>query len=261
MKFFDCYAYLGLIHSDPIERFRVIQEAKRANVTHIVNICNTVHDFEQIYESMSNIPQVLYAVGYAPGEAQNLPSDWYARMEKAMSLKNIVAVGPVGLDYNKKIGNPINQIDLFIKQLHIARKFNKPVISYDREAGEDIKNILLQNAPSAGVIFHCYSESSDYAHTCLQDFDFPTFFSFAGNITFKNSREIHKTILQIPCEHILVESASPFLPPSLFTGVKNVPSHVFSVVEFIAELLNIEFEVCSNILYENALRAFSIANG
>ena len=49
MQFFDTHAHIGLIYDDPIEQLRVIQEAKQANVTRIVSICNSLHDFTRVY--------------------------------------------------------------------------------------------------------------------------------------------------------------------------------------------------------------------
>ena len=40
MQFFDTHAHVGLIYDDPIEQYRVIQQAKQAGVTRIVSINN-----------------------------------------------------------------------------------------------------------------------------------------------------------------------------------------------------------------------------
>ena len=48
---FDTHAHIRLIYDDPIEQLRVIQEAKQAQVTRIVSICNSLHDFTRYMET------------------------------------------------------------------------------------------------------------------------------------------------------------------------------------------------------------------
>lgn len=259
MKFFDCYAHLGLVSSDPVERFRVVQEAKRADVKYIINVTANLQDFEKLYESGKIISQVLYAVGIAPSELTYLADNWEEQLSSFLSLKNVVALGAAGLDYSHTNSNKNQQIKVFVKQLDIANKKDKPAIIYNRNAGEDIKNILQESAPKSGVIFHCFSETAEYANKILDSLSVPCFFAFAGNVTFKNSRDLHKAILNIPLERILVESVSPFLAPSIFTGTSNVPANIFSTVEFISELLDKDFEVVAEQIYQNSLRAFGLS--
>lgn len=256
MKFFDCYAHLGLVASDSISLLRLVQEAKRGGVTHIVNISNNLQELAKVREMADGFASVFYAAGFAPSEANILPSNWLAELEKIAETKNVLAIGATGLDYSQGSQNKNAQIELFVKQLELARKKQKPVIVYNRNADDDIREILQANAPEAGVIFHCYSGSAEYALSVLKQFRVPTFFSFAGNLTFRNSRDLHKTILRLPITRVLVETSSPFLSPSIFTGSKNSPTNIFATVEFISEALDMDFEICAKAIYENSLKAF-----
>ncbi|MBR5016957.1 MAG: TatD family hydrolase, partial [Spirochaetia bacterium] len=66
MKFFDTHAHIGLIHNDPIEELIVIQQAKQAGVEHIVSICNSLHDFDQVYQNLKSATNIYHAVGISP---------------------------------------------------------------------------------------------------------------------------------------------------------------------------------------------------
>lgn len=256
MKFFDSYAHLGLVSSDAITLLRIVQEAKRAGVTHIINVSNSVPEFAKVYTMVEDFQSVFHAAGFAPSEANTLPLHWQQQLEDAAAQKNVVAIGAVGLDYSHGTAHKNAQIELFIKQLNMAQKLHKPVLVYNRNAGDDIKSILKAHAPDTGVIFHCYSETAEYARTVLKEFSIPVYFSFAGNITFRNSHELHQAVLNIPLDNILVETASPFLPPTPFTGMQNVPAHIFATVEFISEILDMDFETCAEKIYRNSLKAF-----
>lgn len=93
----------------------------------------------------------------------------------------------------------------------------------------------------------------------LKEANFPVYFSFAGNITFRQSRNLHRTVLDIPLDKILVETASPFLSPSIFNGSPNVPANIFATVEFISEMLDMDFEACAAQIYRNSLNAFRLS--
>ena len=64
--------------------------------------------------------------------------------------------------------------------LTVAHKHNLPVIIHNREAGNDVYDILSERIPDSGAILHCYSENAEYAKRCL---DMNIYFSFAGNLT------------------------------------------------------------------------------
>ena len=255
MQFFDTHAHIGLIYDDPIEQLRVIQEAKQANVTRIVSICNSLHDFTRVYANLKSVNGIYHAVGVSPSEVTTPGKDWIQTVESSLKLPNVVALGETGLDYFKKFGNKRSQIELFITQLEIAQKANVPVIIHNREAGKDIFDILSERIPDAGAVLHCYSEDADYAKKAL---DLNVYFSFAGNLTYRNARNLHDTVLNIPVDRILIESESPFMVPAEFRGKRNMPCYTPSTVKFLAELLDMDLEELSAQLWKNSCKFFRL---
>ena len=255
MQFFDTHAHIGLIYDDPIEQLRVIQEAKRAKVTRIVSICNSLHDFSRVYPNLKSIPGIYHAVGVAPSEVTNLGKDWIQTIEDGLKLPNVVALGETGLDYYRKFGDKRSQIELFITQLEIAQKMDMPVIIHNRDAGKDVLDILSERIPEAGAVLHCYSEDAAYAQKAL---DLNVYFSFAGNLTYKNARNLHGTLLTVPLDRILVESESPFMVPAEYRGKRNMPAYTGSTVRFLAEMLDMDLEELSAQLWKNSCKFFRL---
>lgn len=255
MQFFDTHAHLGLIYDDPIDQLRVIQEAKLSNVNRIMSICNSLHDFSTVYSNLKSISGIYHAVGVSPSEVTSPGKDWIQQIEASLKLPNVVALGETGLDYFKKFGDKRSQIELFITQLEIAHKANVPVIIHNREAGKDILDILKERKPSAGAVFHCYSEDADYAKKAL---DLPVYFSFAGNLTYRNAKNLHDTVLNLPIERILVESESPFMVPAEFRGKRNMPCYMPSTVKFLADMLEMDIEELSSQLWKNSCKFFRL---
>ncbi len=256
MKFFDTHAHIGLIYDDNIEQLRVIQQAKQAGVSRIVSINNSLLDFPRVYNNLKSMSGVYHAVGIAPSEVTNPGPDWINNIEKYLELPNVIAVGETGLDYFKQFGDKRSQIELFITQLEIAQKHNLPVIIHNRDAGKDVYDVLTERLPDAGAILHCYSEDAEYAKKCL---DKNIWFSFAGNLTYRNARNLHDTVMSIPVERILIETESPFMIPAEFREKKRtMPAYLPSTARFLAEMLEMDLEELSEILWKNSCKAFNL---
>jgi TatD DNase family protein len=256
MKFFDTHAHIGLIYDDPIEQLRVVQQAKQAGVVRIVSINNSLNDFARVYGSFKAVSGVYHAVGVAPSEVTNPGKDWVHTIEGNLKLPNVVAVGETGLDYYKQFGDKRSQIELFIRQLEIAQKFNRPVIIHNRDAGKDILDILKDRIPDAGAILHCYSENAEYAKKCL---DMNIYFSFAGNLTYRNARNLHETVMTVPVDRILLETESPFMIPAEYRERKrSMPAYLPSTARFLSEMLEMPLEQLAEQLWKNSCKAFNL---
>ena len=255
MQFFDTHAHIGLIYESSIERVRVVQKAKQAQVNRIVSICNSLHDFSQVYETLKSVPGVYHAVGVAPSEVMNPGKDWISTIEQGLKLPNVIALGETGLDYYRKFGDKRSQIELFITELEIAEKNDVPVIIHNRDAGKDVLDILSERLPAAGGVLHCYSENAAYAKKAL---DLNLYFSFAGNLTYRNARNLHETVLNLPLDRILIESESPFMVPAEHLKERNVPAFIPSTVRFLADLLDMDMEELADQLWKNSCKFFRL---
>jgi TatD DNase family protein len=257
MQYFDTHAHIGLIVDDPIEQLIVIQEARQSSVNRIISICNSLHDFATVYDNLKSATNVYHAVGVSPSEVQTPGKDWREVIERNVQLPRVVAIGEIGLDYYRRFGDKNSQIELFITQLDIAAKLDMPVIIHNREAGHDVLDILHDRLPPKGGVLHCYSENAEYAKKAL---DLNLYFSFAGNLTYRNARNLHETIGVLPLDRILIESESPFMVPADYRGKRNMPKYLPMTARFLAEMLEMEEEALSAQLWENSNRFFGLPN-
>ncbi|WP_043922628.1 TatD family hydrolase [Leadbettera azotonutricia] len=255
MQYFDTHAHIGLICEDPIEQLIVIQEARQAQVTRIVSICNSLHDFVKVYDNLKSANHVYHAVGVSPSEVQNPGKDWVQTIEQSAQLPRVVAVGEIGLDYYRKFGDKKSQIELFITQLDLAAKLDLPVIIHNRDAGKDVIEILKDRLPPRGGVLHCYSEDAEYARRAL---DLNLYFSFAGNLTYRNAKNLHETIGVLPLDRILIESESPFMVPADYRGKRNMPKYLPITAHFLADMLEMGDEEMADTLWDNSSRFFNL---
>jgi len=255
MKLFDSHAHIGLINEDPIEQLIIVQEAKQEHVEGLISICNNLQDFFQVYENLKTASHVYHSVGVSPSEVVHPGKDWASQIEEGAKLERVVAIGEIGLDYYRKFGDKDSQIELFIRQLEIADHLGFPVVIHNREAGKDVIEILREKLPARGGVLHCYSEDWEYAKLALE---LNLYISFAGNVTYRNARNLHDTARNMPLDRMLIETESPFMVPAAFRGKRNKPSYLIETAKFIAELRNQPVEELAEILYANSLRFFGI---
>jgi TatD DNase family protein len=255
MRLFDTHAHIGLITEDPIEQLMVVQEAKQEDVAGIVSICNNLRDFYQIYQNLKTEEHIYHSIGISPSEVSRPGDDWEAKIAEGSKRERVVAIGEIGLDYYHKFGDRDSQVELFIRQLDLAQKLNLPVIIHNREAGSDVLEILKERLPDRGGILHCYSEDYAYAERALE---LNLYISFAGNVTYRNARNLHETARQIPPERMLIESESPFMVPAAYRGKRNKPSYLKETAAFVAELRDMPVEEMAERLYQNSLTIFGL---
>jgi TatD DNase family protein len=256
MQYFDTHAHVGLVVEDPIEQLIVVQEARQAQVTRIVSICNSLHDFATVYNNLKSASNVYHSVGVSPSEVQNPGKDWAQIVEQSVKLPRVVAIGEIGLDYYRKFGDKNSQIELFITQLDMAARLNMPVIIHNRDAGHDVMDILKDRLPPRGGVLHCYSEDAEYAKKAL---NLNLYFSFAGTLTYRNARNLHETVKVLPLDRILIESESPFMVPADYRGKRNMPKYLPITARFLAEMLDIDEEELVAALWENSNRFFGLS--
>ena len=256
MHFFDTHAHIGLLQDDKMEQLLAVQLAKVKKVKHIVSICNSLSDFEKTYANLESADSVYHAVGVSPTEVANPGKDWEERILHHAKKDRVVAIGETGLDYYHMFGGDKSaQIELFLRHLDIARQLDLPVIIHNRNAGEDLLNILEEKLPPKGGILHCFGEDWAFAKRALL---LNLSFSFAGNLTFKNSRTIQEVARNLPSDRIVIESEAPFMTPYPYKGERNKIPYIIETAKALSEIRETYLEELSESLYANSLRAFSL---
>lgn len=256
MQLFDTHAHLGLLHNQKMEQLMAVQLAKLKSVKHIVSICNSLPDFENTYGNLESASDVFHAVGVSPTEVANPGRDWEEKVIEFARLPRVIAIGETGLDYFHMFGGDKSvQIELFLKHLDIARHLDLPVIIHNRDAGEDLLTILKEKLPPRGGILHCFGENWDFARKAL---DLNVTFSFAGNVTFKNSRAIQEVARKLPADRFVIESEAPFMTPYPYKGERNKPAYIIETAITLSEIRETYLEELCETLYANSLRAFSL---
>ncbi|OGH08295.1 MAG: hypothetical protein A2152_01280 [Candidatus Levybacteria bacterium RBG_16_35_6] len=226
----------------------VIKRAKKIGVNEIINVGSSIKASEKAVKMSGKYDGLFATVGIHPHHADKLEKDWDKKLEELARNKKVVAIGETGLDYFSYESNGVTdksqQIELFEKQIEIAKRLNLPLMVHNRQAGEDILEILIKNKDNLldpPGLFHCFSGDLYFLERVLS---LGFYIGFDGNITYKGIAKGETTTLsdlvkKTPIEKIIAETDSPYLSPIPHRGERNEPSYVIIVAEFIGKIKGI----------------------
>lgn len=198
-------------------------------------------------------PNFYAAIGYHPENVEEI-EDWDLKLlESEINNPKVVAIGEIGLDYHYCSENKEKQKELFIKQLDLAAKYNKPVVVHSRDAIEDTFNILSRYKLKADI--HCFSSSLEMAERFIK---LGSSIGIGGTVTFKNAKKTVEVAKNIELGKILLETDSPYLSPEPLRGTKNDPTNLKYVIEFLANIRGLDKELVQNTLNQNAIQFFDL---
>lgn len=194
---------------------------------------------------------VYAAVGIHPG---NLDSGTTVEQIKNLAdHKKCVAIGEIGLDYYWVDDNKPQQIEIFEKQILLARELDLPIIVHDRDAHGDTLQILKKHKPK-GVV-HCFSGSVEMAQEIIK---LGMYIGVGGVITFKNAKKLPDVVKIIPDDLLLVETDCPYLAPEPYRGKLCHSGMINLTAAKIAEIRQTTPEQILSLTSENAKKLFNL---
>jgi TatD DNase family protein len=103
-------------------------------------------------------------------------------------------------------------------------------------------------------IFHAFSGPKENADLIIKH-GFKL--GIGGVLTYKNSK-LPETIVNIPLEHLVLETDSPYLTPVPKRGQRNESAYILYVCQKLAEIKNISLAEVAEVTTRNALELFKI---
>jgi len=248
----DSHCHLNNLNNLP----KIIERAKKNNVTAILNIGTSFDDFapnEKIADTFANI---YLACGIHPEYADDNVNFDATKLKKHLKHPKIVALGEIGLDYYYNADSKEKQKNMFRRQLDIAAEENLPVIIHSREADDDCQRILSEYKNQISGVLHCFSSSKTL---CEFGLTIGFYISASGIITFKNAQNLRDIFATVPENRILVETDAPYLAPHPLRGKTNEPSFIVHTLECLAKIKNMTAEQTAHITSENFFNLFTKA--
>ena len=262
MEFFDSHSHYNDEKFNE-DREQIIKETYEAGITKIVcagyNLDSSIFSLE-----LSKKYEYIYSIcGISPNDIPQSEQELWkdiaqiSEIVKKNKTNKLVAIGEIGLDYYWNTENKELQKEAFIKQIELANELNLPIVIHSRDASIDTIDILRKNKVNKTGIFHCCQFNQEMIRQALE---LGYYISFAGPVTFKNSKNAPDIVKMVPLDKILIETDSPYLSPEPNRGKRNDCRNVKYIAQKIADLKELKIEDIAKITYENTMKIFNINN-
>lgn len=235
-----------------------LESAADAGVEQIVCVGLNVDDSEVCRTIACGHPGVFFTVGWHPHEPAPPDAAQQRHLAELLAHPRAVAVGEIGLDLFFRSGYHETPIEVQRTSmgimLDLARDAGKPVVLHDRDAHEEILD-MVDRWPEVAGVMHCFSGDAAHGARCRER---GFLLSFSGIVTFPGSEDIQSAARAVDQDGYVVETDAPFLAPVPHRGRPNVPGYVADTARVLASLRGDGETAVRARTSENARRLFGL---
>lgn len=228
------------------ERDEVLERAREAGVSWMLITGADAHQSEKCLEIADQYPECCRAtLGVHPHLAKQWTDAIAARFsDLAGADENVVAMGEMGLDYNRDHSPRPQQRIAFEAQLELSADLGLPVFLHERDAHHDFARILgrwRDKLPAAVV--HCFTGEADALAEYL---DLDCHIGITGWVCDeRRGTHLHPLVPTIPRGRLMIETDAPYLLPrslpkgsgkKIGNGRRNEPAFLPHIGEYVAQL-------------------------
>jgi TatD DNase family protein len=256
MKFVDAHIHLSdKEYSGCIEE--IIAEAKDSNVVALVSNSMDLETSVRSLKLVEQYPKMVYAaLGIHPWNVGALAEGEFQQTMELISEKRendaLIAIGEIGLDHKyAKIWD--KQMMVFNEMLHLAERFDLPVIIHSRGTTAKIVE-MLPSYNLKRVLLHWFSNPISVLSKAVEN----GYYITEGPPT-AYSNGIREVVRRIPLTSLLTETDGPvrfFKQP--FNGKRTTPAFIPTVVKSIAEIKSMEVASVAEQIVKNFEEFFRV---
>ena len=240
------------------DRDATIQRAHQSGISHMLTIGCDLQSSAASVALATKYENIYAAVGVHPHDATEINPQSLGQLEELLGRPKVVALGEIGLDFFRDRSPRDIQRNAFRQQIRLAKKMGKPIIVHDREAHDEVLQILQEEGASeVGGVLHCFSGDIEMAKKCLA---LGFYISFPGTITYPKNDAAREVVKAIPIDKVLIETDCPYLSPQKFRGKRNEPAYVRYTAEKIAEIKGLTIEDVARVTSRNCFDLFGFGN-
>lgn len=231
----------------------VLESSRNAGVRAWLLIGYAPDRWGQVAAMSASISGMSHSFGVHPSHARKWSAEVEQRLWDGLESTGAVAVGEFGLDFFRDNASLEIQRNAMIGQLRVAREIDLPAIFHMRDAEDEMLQILEAETTLPRMVFHSFDGSSRLVDFILAH---DAVVGVGGLATRQKSEALRQQLRRIPLGSIILETDSPYLVPARQADRRNVPSHVRTVAEFLADFYDMPFEDIARITTHNAEAMF-----
>ncbi len=257
MQFVDTHTHL-FSPSFEEDRTEIVQRAIKAGVKTMLLPNIDVESIEPMYNLCAQFPQNCFPMmGLHPGSVDEKWEENLEVIRKNLFERKNCAVGEIGMDlyWDKTFVN--EQAEAFRRQVNWAKELNLPIVIHAREAFDEIFAIVdeLNDERLTGV-FHCFTGTLEQAKKIQNYGGFKL--GIGGVLTYKKAG-LDEILKDVDMSELILETDSPYLPPTPHRGKRNESAYLLHVAEKLADVKGISLAEVAKITSKNANELFKLS--
>ena len=255
MMFIDTHTHL-FVEQFNEDREEVVQRATDAGVEVMLLPNIDLESIPQMNELAAKYPNNCFPMmGLHPGSVNENWQETLKTIEKELFENKYIAVGEIGIDLYWSREFEEAQKEVFRQQVLWAKELGKPIVIHAREAFDEIFEIIDElNDDSLTGIFHCFTGTLEQANHVIDYGGFKM--GLGGVLTYKKSG-LDKVIENVDLKHLVLETDSPYLPPTPYRGKRNESSYLLHIAEKLADVQSITLKQVAEVTTQNAKEIFN----
>lgn len=265
MEWIDAHQHSQEARLKPWRASMLQAQVKEGIIAWAVNSVSEA-DWEDVAQMAVEFPEVIPQFGIHPWCCDQLESAWEERLQNLLERFPRAGVGECGLDFSKKSVPADTQVEVFIRQLQLAREMDRTLTIHTVNAWEALFGCFEKVSLPRRVLLHGFAGSLEIAQR-LQRYD--VYFSFSGKLLHANQMKRREVFRHLPLDRIVLETDAPHqLPPAAHRNIQyendnwqsewNHPANLSAIGDGLAGWLGISTEACASITTSNARRLFSM---
>lgn len=253
MRLIDSHCHLTDEAFDD-DRLFILNDLSNFGLRGIINPATNLTDSKMAIELAEKYDNFYAMVGIHPEEVDEITENDLKELENLAQNEKVIAIGEIGLDYYWKDDNKEHQKEIFIHQLELARKVEKPAVIHVRDSKDDVIEIL-KDYQDLKIQIHCFSDDLE---TLEKYMEMGFFISIGGVVTFNNGTNEQNAARNVPIERLMLETDSPYLTPEPYRGLRNDPRRVIEVARTVADLRDMKIDKLAKKTYNNTKEFFNL---
>jgi TatD DNase family protein len=200
-------------------------------------------DWPTVAELAKKYKWVVPSYGLHPWYVNQVCENWREILEECLQ-DSWAAIGEIGLDRWIEGFDSAKQEEVFIWQLELAKRLERPVTIHCLRSWGRMLELLEKHRLRCGFLLHSYGGPAEMVKRFVE---LGGYFSTSGYYAHERKEKQREVFRAVPLERILVETDAPdmLLPEKLREfdlGEVNHPGNIVKVYSFAAELLGIGLE-------------------
>ena len=215
-----------------------------------------------LYEAFPN--HLVFTLGIHPHYAKDASLEDFARLETMLQHPGAVAVGECGLDFFRNFSPSDKQVDVFLAQLKLAKKHNKPLYLHERNAFDTqikcLDSVFGQRLSSNDILglAHCFTGTTHQMHAYLER---GLYIGITGWLCDPvRGEDLRQSIATLPLNRLVLETDAPYLFPKNVRPRRrqNEPALLPSIAEYYATVSNHKLSDIEELSYTNTRELFGL---